>query len=314
MSGIDFTQKNEKVRICGYCGKSFTAKTSKAKFCSTSCALYNRYKDPNSRLQISLSHSSEKHKLGYKKQAETLRQKFANGEIHAWNKGLRAKTDERVRIGTKKQAAVLRKRATTDEEYYSFLKENAIKGGRQAAIVNAKRLKGKSWSTLYGEEKTRIMKDTHPTYIHLGITKCSKCGIMLTLDNILLLGRSQKKRRLCKNCFRLQSREHNKKEQIKLYLKLFEAVGTKCSRCGFSDLRALQIDHINGKTIDEKDRRLNPLFDLRKLSLDEIREKYQLLCANCNWIKRYENNENVADHSHSAKFEASQEINQRSQQ
>lgn len=60
--------------------------------------------------------------------------------------------------------------------------------------------------------------------------------------------------------------------------------GPKCKRCGFADPRALQIDHINDKG------NLN-----RKLGLDFYREVirengvgFQILCANCNWIKRAE--------------------------
>src|SRR5208337_653991 len=45
-------------------------------------------------------------------------------------------------------------------------------------------------------------------------------------------------------------KEYNKIYQRKLHLKrkteIFELLGNKCVRCGFSDPRALQIDHING--------------------------------------------------------------------
>lgn len=63
----------------------------------------------------------------------------------------------------------------------------------------------------------------------------------------------------------------------------------KCSRCGFSDIRALQIDHINGggnKHVKELNGML--VFWLQK---NNFPEGFQILCANCNWIKRYENNE-----------------------
>ncbi len=62
-------------------------------------------------------------------------------------------------------------------------------------------------------------------------------------------------------------------------------LGNKCCKCGFSDIRALQIDHINpvgrfregNATIHRR---------IRKGDLS-----FQLLCANCNWIKRVENEE-----------------------
>jgi hypothetical protein len=70
-------------------------------------------------------------------------------------------------------------------------------------------------------------------------------------------------------------------------------MGGKCVRCGFSDHRALQIDHINGG--GSRARRTLKLKTpaLRKQILNDSvwHKKYQLLCANCNWIKRWENNE-----------------------
>jgi len=54
-------------------------------------------------------------------------------------------------------------------------------------------------------------------------------------------------------------------------------------------MRALQIDHVNGDGHKERQTRksLN-----RKIALNLIdTSRYQILCANCNWIKRVENNE-----------------------
>lgn len=64
----------------------------------------------------------------------------------------------------------------------------------------------------------------------------------------------------------------------------------ECFRCGFTDWRALQIDHLNGGGHKERTASKNS----QKVLLSNILnnpEKYQLLCANCNWIKRYENKE-----------------------
>ena len=79
-----------------------------------------------------------------------------------------------------------------------------------------------------------------------------------------------------------------KKEEIHTLL------GNKCVKCGFDDNRALQIDHINGGGYTErKEYSKNPSKYYKNI-LDSIlnkENKYQLLCANCNWIKRFENNE-----------------------
>lgn len=75
-------------------------------------------------------------------------------------------------------------------------------------------------------------------------------------------------------------------------LKLISFLGGKCVKCGFSDWRALQIAHVNGGGTKELKKMGKDLyFKYYKMVLDDKVGKYQLLCANCNWIKRYENNE-----------------------
>lgn len=70
-------------------------------------------------------------------------------------------------------------------------------------------------------------------------------------------------------------------------------LGGKCVQCGFSDVRALQIDHINGG--GNKDRRSSggpsTYYGIVQKSFSNGDGKYQLLCANCNMIKRFVNKE-----------------------
>jgi hypothetical protein len=91
----------------------------------------------------------------------------------------------------------------------------------------------------------------------------------------------------------LAERERNKMRTRKdLYLLRSNALtilGGKCNRCGFDDRRALQIDHIIGG--GTKERKHNPSAIYRKIR-DGQTKGYQLLCANCNVIKRVENKEN----------------------
>ena len=77
--------------------------------------------------------------------------------------------------------------------------------------------------------------------------------------------------------------------------KIYEIAGRKCCKCGFNDDRALQIDHING---DGKIERAHGKCNVgitfyRKVyfSITAKENRYQILCANCNWIKRHENEE-----------------------
>lgn len=84
-------------------------------------------------------------------------------------------------------------------------------------------------------------------------------------------------------------RGHRRKQR----LQVIEILGGCCVKCGFTDVRALQVDHINGGGSQAR----------KTVSLDSMHNMilragnglgiYQLLCANCNWIKRHENNENV---------------------
>lgn len=64
--------------------------------------------------------------------------------------------------------------------------------------------------------------------------------------------------------------------------------GSKCGHCGFTDPRALQLDHIHGGGVKE-----NKALGTRGIYQRALKypDEYQLLCANCNWIKRVENKE-----------------------
>lgn len=73
--------------------------------------------------------------------------------------------------------------------------------------------------------------------------------------------------------------------------KAIEHLGGKCLGCGFDDFRALQIDHINGGGNQERKQLSCGPTGYYKLVIEDTTGKYQLLCANCNMIKRIENGE-----------------------
>lgn len=87
--------------------------------------------------------------------------------------------------------------------------------------------------------------------------------------------------------------KRNRTRTEKLRISILKLLGSKCVKCGFDDVRALQIDHTHGG--GRKDRKRSGSsrnFYQRVLKEIKIGSKdYQLLCANCNWIKRLENNE-----------------------
>lgn len=94
-------------------------------------------------------------------------------------------------------------------------------------------------------------------------------------------------RHRCKSC----EYEYQTKITRTLKEQIFDKFGHKCIQCGFEDKRALQIDHIDGGGNQEHLEIPNTHRFYRKV-LDDTDNKYQILCANCNWIKRAERNEN----------------------
>lgn len=97
--------------------------------------------------------------------------------------------------------------------------------------------------------------------------------------------------------YKQTSRQKNK---LVIYKRLSNGE-VKCSNpnClvpgGCKDIRCLQIDHINGggnaawKRMGLADfQRYKYLINL---PIEELKKNYQLLCANCNWIKKYEKGE-----------------------
>ena len=88
-------------------------------------------------------------------------------------------------------------------------------------------------------------------------------------------------------------REYNKYYYEKNKSIVYSILGCECVRCGFSDSRALQIDHIEGRGNEERrEVGSNRLMEkISKMDPIYVMKKYQVLCANCNWIKRHEKGE-----------------------
>ena len=72
--------------------------------------------------------------------------------------------------------------------------------------------------------------------------------------------------------------------------RVLEKYGNKCIKCGFDDIRALQIDHINGG--GKRELLSMSAGNYYRQVLNDASSKYQLLCANCNWIKKLDKREN----------------------
>lgn len=116
---------------------------------------------------------------------------------------------------------------------------------------------------------------------------CPRCERNLPLD---CFARAKKRRdgirAICKDCEGVigKAKKNALREQV------FDKLGHACARCQFSDKRALQIDHVFGGGNQEHSEISNPQKFLRKV-LGDTQGLYQILCANCNWIKRAEQRE-----------------------
>lgn len=68
-------------------------------------------------------------------------------------------------------------------------------------------------------------------------------------------------------------------------LTLLNILGGKCVQCGFSDERALHIDHIQGG--GSREVAGGQLYNRwHRFIRNPVDNLYQILCANCNEIKR----------------------------
>ncbi len=95
----------------------------------------------------------------------------------------------------------------------------------------------------------------------------------------------------CSECRRKEAR-NNRQHWHDRAIKM---LGGKCKECGFDDFRALQIDHIagGGSKRDTKGVIRNTRLYRLIVRDPEFRKTVQCLCANHNWIKKYNNGEGV---------------------
>lgn len=77
-------------------------------------------------------------------------------------------------------------------------------------------------------------------------------------------------------------------------------LGGKCNHCGINDMRVLDFDHVNDDGSEDRKKHGKSLNPKRVF---ENPEMFQILCANCNRIKRLENldNSHLAENFNSKK-------------
>lgn len=92
--------------------------------------------------------------------------------------------------------------------------------------------------------------------------------------------------------------ERHKIDIQKMKKEIYDLLGNKCNNpnCPIPkeklDIRALQIDHIHGN--GRKERKMKNNLTFYRGVLEKVKSNsgdYQLLCAYCNWLKRFNNKE-----------------------
>ncbi len=80
--------------------------------------------------------------------------------------------------------------------------------------------------------------------------------------------------------------QRNKEYSRNLRLKAIAALGGKCVRCGISEPKILEIDHII--PLREGHRRMKNDDLCRRIIYEDLKENLQLLCANCHRLKTWD--------------------------
>lgn len=125
---------------------------------------------------------------------------------------------------------------------------------------------------------------------------CANCNFKKKREEDRAYGRSHRKESDDPALNALRERKRNCVNAInrKLREAALGAIGSKCCRCGESDIDVLQIDHVNGGGRREVIS-LGSQSLLYKKVIKDCGSGYQCLCANCNWIKKLENDEVYRD-------------------
>jgi hypothetical protein len=147
----------------------------------------------------------------------------------------------------------------------------------------------------YLENKKEIQKKHHEWKEKKGLLKPRDLICPVCQKSFQRIGRGRKT--FCSISCR--NKAHYLKYQRFYKIQIFEMLGNKCSNpnCPIPinklDKRALQIDHVNGGGCQERKERTDPIGFLKHVHQELLKgsKDFQLLCAYCNWIKRYTNDE-----------------------
>lgn len=90
-----------------------------------------------------------------------------------------------------------------------------------------------------------------------------------------------------------RDKENQRRSRGKVRLEVIRHYSpeVKCKKCGFGDIRVLTIDHIDGRTKKERENKVSGWKLYTKIRQSNYPDGYQVLCMNCQFIKRVERGE-----------------------
>ena len=108
---------------------------------------------------------------------------------------------------------------------------------------------------------------------------CKPCRVVLNRQQFLKNPDTQ----------RAYSRKWNRVQKQKVFEHYCDG-DIKCAKCGFADMRALSLDHVEGGGNKHR-KSLKQSHIYRWIVNNGFPTGYQILCMNCQFIKRVENGE-----------------------
>jgi hypothetical protein len=90
---------------------------------------------------------------------------------------------------------------------------------------------------------------------------------------------------------REKSRDINRRYIHRLHDKVIDLLGGKCIRCGITDKRVLQVNHMNGGGCQEFKKLGAAVFYNQILQGKRKTDDLEARCSNCNIIYRWEDSE-----------------------
>jgi len=126
---------------------------------------------------------------------------------------------------------------------------------------------------------------------------CGSCAAKARVDVLIERNKSRRKYPEIEGLTKAQViyRQNNRVDRfrdIKLRHNLISELGGKCVICGYNkNVVGLVLDHKNGNGYQDRKEKGSKIARYYIKHLDEAKEKLQVLCATCNQIKSYEENE-----------------------